>query len=147
MRLALTLFPVLAVLAGCGTTPEKEIAVQPAAPSSLITLTGTALYRERIALPPDARLTVRISDVSLMDVAAPVIAEIETATEGRQVPLAFSLDYDPVRIDPRGRYAVSARITDGTGQLIWITDTHVDLPPPGQTVELILVHVPARQQG
>lgn len=113
----------------------------PSAPTSLVTLSGTALYRERIALPADAHLTVRISDVSLMDVAAPVITETVIATEGRQVPLAFSLDYDPAHIDPRGRYAVSARITDGAGRLIWITDTHVSLPPQGQTVELLLVRV------
>ncbi|WP_395336136.1 YbaY family lipoprotein [Novosphingobium sp. BL-8H] len=107
----------------------------------MVTLTGHATYRERIALPPDARLSVAIADVSRMDTAAPVIASTEFATEGWQVPLAFTLDYDASKIDPRGRYAVSARITDGAGQLVWITDTHTSLPAPGQAVELMLVRV------
>lgn len=142
MRRVLIPMLILGALAACQTTSKEAAAtVQQPAPGNLVTLTGTALYRERIALSNDARLTVRISDVSLMDVAAPVIAEIEIPTQGRQVPIAFSLDYDPARIDPRGRYAVSARITDGTGRLIWITDTHTDLPPPGQTVELLLAGV------
>lgn len=147
MRYAAILVPILAMLAACETTPGKEAASVQPAPSSRVTLSGSALYRERIALPADARLAVRISDVSLMDVAAPVIAETVISTEGRQVPLAFSLDYDLSRIDPRGRYAVSARITNGDGRLIWITDTHVDLPPPGQTVELLLVRVPPEPLG
>ncbi len=113
----------------------------PDAPSGIVTLSGTALYRERIALPPDARLIVRINDVSRMDAPAPVIAETEIATQGKQVPLAFTLRYDPTRIEARGRYAVSARILDGGGRLIWITDTHADLPPPGQTIDLRLVQV------
>ena len=141
MRQALFLIPLLAGLSACEATPPKEVATVPPAPNALVTLTGTALYRERIALPPDARLAVRISDVSRMDAAAPVIAETEAATQGRQVPLAFALDYDPARLDARGRYGVSARITDGAGRLIWITDTHADLPPPGQTIEQHLVRV------
>ncbi len=140
MRQKLLLIPLFTMLAACETTPPDRAAI-PSAPVGLVTLSGIVSYRERIALPPDARLAVRVSDVSLMDVAAPVIAETEAATEGRQVPLAFSLDYDPARIDPRGRYAVSARITDGDGRLIWVTDTHVDLPPQGETVELTLVRV------
>jgi len=141
MKHAFFLIPLLAGLTACETAPHKEVAPVTPAPNKLVTLTGTAFYLQRIALPGDARLSVRISDVSRMDAPAPVIAETETATAGRQVPLAFSLAYDPARIEARGRYSVSARITDGAGRLIWITDTHADLPPPGQTIELKLVQV------
>jgi putative lipoprotein len=140
MRRAIFLIPLLAALSACETPPREDAAVAPA-PNALVTLTGTVLYRQRIALPGDARLTVRISDVSLMDAPAPEIASIEIPTEGRQVPIPFSLAYDPKRIDPRGRYSVSARIVDGSGKLIWITDTHADLPAPGQPIELRLVQV------
>lgn len=134
------LFPLVAGLAACQTPPKEAATVAPA-PAAQVTLTGTAFYMQRIALPPDARLTVRISDVSLVDAPAPEIAKTEMATEGRQVPIPFSLSYDPARIDPRGRYSVSARITDGTGRLIWTTDTHNPLPPPGQSIELRLMQV------
>lgn len=138
---AVCLVLLLAGLGGCAVPPPQEGATMPDAPSGMVTLNGTALYRERIALPPDARLIVRINDVSRMDAPAPVIAETEIATQGKQVPLAFSLRYDPARIAARGRYGVSARILDGGGRLIWITDTHADLPSPGQTIDLRLVQV------
>ena len=130
MRFA-PLIPLLASLAACATVPEPGAA----------TLTGTVTYRERIALPPDSRLIVTISDVSLADAPSVTIAQTETKTEGKQVPLAFSLSYDPARIEPRRSYAVSARILDGQGQLAWITDTRNTLPPTGQSIELRLVQV------
>ncbi len=139
MRSAL-MVPIVISLAACAAT-------QPGQPSPIadteraMILTGTATYLQRIALPPEAKLTVRISDVSRMDAAAPVIAETTIMTAGKQVPLAFSLSYDPAKVDPRGRYAVSARIEDGAGALIWITDTHNPLPPAGQTIDLRLVQV------
>lgn len=129
---------LLAGLTACATTPP---AAEPSTPTGAVTLAGAAVYRERVALPPDARLSVRISDVSLMDAPSPVIAETETATGGKQVPLPFSLVYDSARIRKGGRYSVSAQITDGTGRLLWITDTHHDLPARGQTIELRLVQV------
>lgn len=52
------------------------------------------------------RSVVSTLNILIEKQTASVIAEVETATEGRQVPLAFSLDYDPARIDSRGRYAV-----------------------------------------
>ena len=129
----LLLVPILAGLAACASTGAPT--------TGSVTLTGTATYLQRIALPPDSRLVVTISDVSLADAPSTTIAETETATEGRQVPLPFSLTYDPARIEPRRTYAVSARILDGQGQLAWITDTRNALPPPGQSIELRLVQV------
>ncbi|MES2055270.1 MAG: YbaY family lipoprotein [Pseudomonadota bacterium] len=141
MKNALLLLPLLAGLAACETTRPKDNAAEGTMPAKIVSLSGTASYRERIALQADARLEVEIRDVSLMDAPAPLIAKVEIPTAGRQPPLAFTLNYDPARIVPRNRYAVSARITDGSGRLIWITDTHVDLPSPGKSVELNLVRV------
>jgi len=140
-RSCLAALSLVTALAACAVAPDKGAGPVMPAPQPLTKLTGTVTYRERVALPPEARLTVRISDVSLADAAAPVIAEVEMATEGKQVPLAFTLDYDPARITSRGSYAVSARIVDGSGQLIWITDTRTDLPPPGTPIELRVVQV------
>ena len=128
---SLPLIPLIMSLAACATAPQP----------ATVTLNGTALYRERIALPADSRLIVTISDVSLMDAPSVTIAQTEMKTEGKQVPLAFSLTYDPARIEPRRSYAVSARILDGQGQLAWITDTRNPLPPAGESIELRLVQV------
>lgn len=138
----LLLLPALAALSACqsaGAPPSSSAGANEAA---TVTLDGTVAYRQRIALPPDARLKVTISDVSLMDAPATVIAETEIETAGRQVPIPFALDYDRSRIVAGRRYAVSARITDASGKLIWITDTHFDLPAPEAPATLTVVPVP-----
>jgi len=103
------------LLAACATIPPAE---QP------VSVTGSITYRERIALPPTAQVEVTLADVSLMDAPSKTIAQQSFTADGRQVPFAFSLTVDERKIDPRGRYAVSARITDASGKLMFITDTH-----------------------
>lgn len=112
-------------------------------------LTGTVSYRERIALPPDAVVDVKLSDVSLQDIAAPVIAETTIATAGRQVPLRFELRYDPMKLVPGQTYAIRASIRSGDGLLFTTDAAHRVIPRgnPGE-IDLILVRVsPAGGQG
>jgi putative lipoprotein len=77
------------------------------------TVWGTVSYRERMAMPENALLTVQMQDVSLADAPAKVIAEQKIEFAGKQVPLAFELHYDASRIDRKHTYSVSARITVG----------------------------------
>lgn len=89
-----------------------------------VSVTGSITYRERMALPPTAQVEIQLSDVSLMDAPSKTIAQQSFTADGRQVPFAFSLTVDQRKLDPRGRYSVSARITDTSGKLMFITDTH-----------------------
>lgn len=125
------LVPLLSVLAACATTP----------PRSAASLTGTVTYRERIALPPESRLVVTISDVSLADAPSVTISQNQITTAGNQVPISFTIGYERTLIRPGRTYAVSARIFDAQGELAWITDTRTALPPEGERVELQLVQV------
>ncbi|MEP7177239.1 MAG: YbaY family lipoprotein [Gemmatimonadales bacterium] len=84
-------------------------------------VSGTVAYRERIALPPDAIVTVTLVDISRQDVAARVIAETTIRPDGRQVPLPFELSYDPKKIESNRTYALRATIRSG-GQLMFTTD-------------------------
>ena len=43
------------------------------AQAGIRTVTGTVLFRERIALPPGAVVTVRVNDVSRVDAPASVL--------------------------------------------------------------------------
>src|SRR6201991_4657224 len=72
-------------------------------------VTGTATYRERMALPPGAVFEARIEDVSWADAPSTVVGS--TRVDSPSVPVEFSIPYDINRIDPRGRYVVRARIT------------------------------------
>lgn len=135
------LLPILAALSACQVTDGSSPSVAAETPAAHVTLNGIVTYRQRIALPQDARLKVVIADVSRADAPALVIAETEIQTAGKQVPISFTLDYDPAQIDPRGSYAVSARITDASGALLWINDQRFDLPAPNTPANLMLVQV------
>jgi uncharacterized lipoprotein YbaY/heat shock protein HslJ len=86
-------------------------------------LTGTVTYQERVALPPGSIIEVQLQDVSRADAPATVIASQTITTTGENVPIPFTLTYDPAEIDPRFTYALSVRITV-EGQLRWINTEH-----------------------
>src|SRR6516165_2681567 len=68
------------------------------------TVTGTVAYRERMALPPDAAIDVRLEDVSLQDAPPRLVGESIFAAAGQQVPIAFQLSYNPADINPAHTY-------------------------------------------
>jgi len=82
-------------------------------------VTGSILYRERIALPPDAVVRVTLADVSLIDVPERVIAAIEILPAGSQVPIYFALQVPNREIDEDRSYALRAQILDADGRLLW----------------------------
>ncbi len=107
-------------------------------------VTGTVTYLQRIALPEGAVIRVTLQDVSLQDVAATLISEQVIVTTGEQVPIAFTLPYDPAQIDDRFTYSVSARI-EIDGKLSWISNTMtpvISRGAPTSDVEVMLVQVP-----
>ena len=79
-------------------------------------LKGTAAFRERIALPPDAVLEVVLEDVSRADAPAETIGRSLREGPGNP-PIPFEIAYDPSRIDTGHRYAVRARVT--VGEKLW----------------------------
>ena len=98
---------------------------------------GTATYRERIALPENAVLEVRLEDVSKADVAAVVIGRTVVERPGNP-PFAFEIAYDASRIDPRHRYTVRARILVA-GRLMFTTDQHYPVLTSGRGNEVDLL--------
>ena len=108
-------FCVLAAVGGCG----RDNGGSAAEPQAV--LTGTVTYRERIALPPNARVEVRLEDVSQADAPADEIASQTIAANGKQVPIPFELRYLPKDIDPSHRYAVRASLTSAEGDLMFTT--------------------------
>ncbi|MGF1690407.1 YbaY family lipoprotein [Photobacterium kagoshimensis] len=128
----LGLAAALAITA-CSTIIQKD--------KGMSSVEGTVSYRERIALPANAKVTVTLSDVSLMDVAAEVISQQTFLTDGKQVPFNFLLDYETDEIIANHTYAVSARI-EIDGKLLFITDTAnrvITDPNKTEKIDLMLV--------
>jgi len=114
------------------------------ASSSEATISGTVTYRQRISLPDDAIVTVQLQDVSRADIAATVLGEQIIKTDGQQVPIPYQVTYDELEIDDRFSYSMSAKIVDGTGKLLFISDTHTPVitrDNPTKDVEIVVVPV------
>ncbi len=115
----------------------------PAGATQDVVITGTAAYRERIALPPGAVLEVELRDIARADAPAPLLAATRVEPAG-QVPIPFTLRVDPARIDPRARLAVSARLLVD-GAVRWRTDAIHPVPANGEALKLRVVR--AAQPG
>lgn len=94
------------------------------------TLSGTAMYRERMALPPGAVFEATLEDVSRVDAAAEVIGQVRIESPGNP-PIHFTIPYDPARISAGHRYVVRARILDRDA-LMFTTDTAYPVLVPGK---------------
>jgi putative lipoprotein len=114
----------------------RFVAVAEAAGDS-VTVSGSVLYRERIALPDGAVVIVRVLDVSLADAPSVTVAEQRIEPE-HQVPIPFSIDVPRTRLEPRHTYSVSARI-EVDGELAWVSDTHHPVATEAPTNADILV--------
>ncbi|GAB7021679.1 YbaY family lipoprotein [Salidesulfovibrio brasiliensis] len=102
------------------------------------TAQGSIFYRERIALSPQAVVTVLVQDVSRADAAAVTIGKQVIRNPG-QVPIRFAVEYDPADIRPGHTYAVRAEIRD-RGRLIFTTDTRHLLTDDPMEIMLVMVH-------
>jgi putative lipoprotein len=80
-------------------------------------ITGDVTYLQRIALPDDAVVTVRLQDVSRQDVSAEVLGEQVIETDGKQVPIPYEVEDDEDDIVDNHTNSMSARIEDGAGNL------------------------------
>lgn len=103
-----------------------------------VTVNGTAAYLQRIAMPPDAVLTVQLQDISRADARATVLGESSEAFGRRQVPLAYSIKVRRSAIDPRMRYAVRASISVD-GEMQFATTRHYPVLTHGAPHQLDLV--------
>ena len=114
-------------LAGCAKTHQQSQNQTPEAAAaqqavSGPNVSGNVLIRQKVALPPEAVLTVTLSDASLADAPAKVLSQKVTRTEGKQAPFSFVLPYNPADIQPNARILLSAAVTLD-GKLLFITDT------------------------
>jgi putative lipoprotein len=131
----------IGTLAGCaGSNRVEPISEQP----QVEQITGTVTYRERIALTPTAELTVKLLDISLMDVAATELGSVTIINPG-QVPVEFAIDYDPADVREGMSYSVRAEIRD-RGRLIFTTDTvyPVLTRGAGESVDIVMIAVRER---
>ncbi len=111
--------------------------------NAMETITGTATYRERIAMPPDVTFEVRLEDVSLMDAPAKILSTVTVNGAGNP-PYEFAIPYNPDVIQDARRYSVRASLRLGE-RLLFTTDTHTPVLTggAGSDVAITMVQVQA----
>jgi putative lipoprotein len=74
-------------------------------------ISGTVTYLQRMALPPEAVIHLRLEDVPRQGAAARLLTEVAFPAAGRQVPIPFRIPYRQADIVATGRYQVRAAIS------------------------------------
>lgn len=102
---------------------------------------GHVSYRERIAFPGNAVVTVEIRDLERADDAAQIVAS-QVIGDALGSPVEFEIPIDRSVLTPRRRVGVAARI-EVDGELWWISDSPRELTSDGHaSYDLVLERVP-----
>jgi putative lipoprotein len=96
-------------LAGPATVQPTSATPTPT-PRPLTAVSGDIFYRERIALPPDATVQVRVVRLGRPGAGRTVVAEQSFAAP-RRVPIPFELECDPQALEARAAYGLEATIS------------------------------------
>ena len=125
------------------TSSTVLVAMADPVPARAGSLAGTATYRERRALPPDAVFEAVLIDAAIADAPARELGRVRLQPAG-QPPFRFSIPYRDRDVTPGGRYTVRATVRQGD-RLLFTTDTFTPVLTggPSQPLNLLLVAVGA----
>jgi uncharacterized lipoprotein YbaY len=136
------------VTSGCSMVP-KALSGGDGDPTR-ITVVGTATYRERITLPPNALFEATLEDVSRADAPATVLATSRIFPADELPPYRYSLSAPRSQLAPNARVVLRARITV-EGRL-WLTTAQAypvqaDAGAGRQTIDVLLRSPPTAPGG
>lgn len=89
------------------------------------TINGTVSYRERIALPKNSAVEVTLWS-TLPNKEPEAVSSTTIITQGENVPIPFTLEYNPGRIRKDAALSLSASITNN-GAVTWTTSEAVSV--------------------
>jgi len=99
---------------------------------------GSIVSLSETELPEEAVVYVRLSDVSLADAEAELIAE-QVITGVAQFPIPFSLNYNPKQIIENLTYSLDVRIEDSSGSIRYINPTAYHVITAGNPSQVDLI--------
>ncbi|MBW2683925.1 MAG: YbaY family lipoprotein [Deltaproteobacteria bacterium] len=123
LRSRAAILPFLITLLAVFTVGIENQSSATAGTEDMLIITGSVWYRERMMVPPDAVISISLEDVSRMGVSAKVIATTGFTAQGGP-PWDFSLEYDPRKLNDKGRYGLRVRI-EADGRLMFINMEHI----------------------
>jgi putative lipoprotein len=124
----------LGLLAGCNKAPPAP----PPAPQVAHSVSGTIMLREPRALGDNARVELKVIDVS--QPATPLAAI--TVEHANRPPIAFNMPIDPSAVDQLRTYAVDAVLIDGERRYLPVLQYPVLTKKSPAQVQIILAPEP-----
>ena len=97
--------------------------------ANVLAVTGTVLFRERLAMPADGVLTVK-----LVDTTGEVLAA--TSVDAENGPTPFTLHADPADVPDPAKLLIWARLRSDAG--VWGT---TDLVPVADPTEVVVTRI------
>ncbi len=97
---------------------------------------GSITYRENYSLPRNSVATIELREI--LRPGAPPVTLARNTVAATQVPIPFSIEYEPSLIDPRRTYVLEASITSGN-QTYFVTRRSVQVLQPGQSRNVALL--------
>lgn len=79
--------------------------------NQVATITGNVYYLQKIALAPGSKVEVNLQDTSRADAPAKTLGSFTLITTGENVPIPFSINYNPKDIVANHTYTLQAKIT------------------------------------
>jgi putative lipoprotein len=134
-RLVIAFLCSATLLGACGGGSKEGGRALPA-------VTGTVAFDERVALPPDAVLNVRLVDASNINQKAQVMSSTVVSPLGRP-PIAFAVEYERKKIDSARNYTIEADIRQGT-DVLFLTGSRYGVLTQGKGNHVDLVMISAR---
>jgi putative lipoprotein len=146
-RVALLIVFALAAMAPPASSapkhPKSKVSARPR--PSKAEVTGTATYRGRMTFAPSATFEATLEEVARADQPGQVIGHDQQPNFGR-TPIAFSIRYNPRRIDPARAYVVRAVIREG-GRMRLSSDRAVPVLTRGHGSRATLVMRPVEYEA
>jgi uncharacterized lipoprotein YbaY/heat shock protein HslJ len=99
---------------------------------------GNVVSTSGMELPEDTVLYVRLSDLSLSDAEAQLIAE-QVITGASEFPIPYAVMYNPKEIVDSHTYAINVRIEDSSGKLLFINPTAYHVITGGNPSEIDVI--------
>jgi putative lipoprotein len=115
--------------------------------AGMASVTGTVTYMQRIALPADAMIEVSIHNKQLADAPPEMTLLGMTAftADGNQVPLPYTVVYSPEDVREGDMYSIGATIRDGSGKLLFVSDTMIPVITRGNPTTDVEIMVRSAQ--
>ena len=127
-----------ALLAACSSTQDPaEPAAESAAgdEASTMRVLGSLNYDQRMALPVDAVGSISVYEYGPAHSVSEPVAQTTFALNGRQVPIPFEISVTALAGLRADQLELVARIADGEGELIWVSERDQTFVPKAGVTE------------